>query len=354
MIRVRAAVVEDEGQLPVFQDVDLAEPAYDEVLVRVAATGICHTDVAWARGEIFPTFPVVLGHETSGVVEAVGSGVTRVAKGDRVVVSLTHHCGHCRFCEAGHPMLCARRTESPPRITREGTPVFQGFGVGGFAEAIVVREVSCIRVPDAVPLEVAALVGCAVATGVGAALNVARVTPGSKVVVLGSGGIGISVVMGAALAGAEQIVVVEPSEDRRHRALKLGATAAVAPASSDLVELAGEGFDFAFESVGTIPTMQETLRLTRRGGTAVLIGAPDAREQLAIPALDFVSSQKRLLGCLTGDVRPNTDFDRYFRLYLSGKLDLDALITGTVPFERIQEGFKSSAEGQGIRTILTP
>lgn len=349
---INAAIVEGPGRDPEFQRVELAELAFDEVLVRVAATGVCHTDVAWAAGELYPTFPVVLGHETSGVVEEVGAGVTRVRPGDRVVLSLTHHCGHCRYCEAGHPMLCARRVEYPSRITRDGDPVFQGFGTGAFADALVVREVSCVRVPDAVPFAVAALVGCAVATGLGAVNNIAEVVPGSTVVVLGAGGVGLCVAMGARLAGAERIAVVDPLPERRERALALGATEAYAPDEVVGAAVPADGFDYAFESVGKPAAMREAIRLTRRGGTVTLIGAPDEAAEVSFPALDFVVSQRRLLGCLTGDVRPNTDFDAYFRLYLAGRLPLDGLITGTLPMSSIAEGFAIARRGEGVRTML--
>jgi Zn-dependent alcohol dehydrogenase len=351
--KVRAAVVDTAGESPTVQEVEILDPAFDEVLVRVAATGICHTDLARASGSLESPYPVVLGHETSGVVEAVGRDVTRVSPGDKVVIALTHHCGHCSYCEAGHPMLCARRTESPTRIVRNGEPVHQGFGVGGFAEALVVREVSCVKVPDGVPLEVAALIGCAVATGMGAVMNIARVDVGSTVLVLGAGGIGVSVIMGALLAGAEQITVIEPDPDRRRRALAAGATNAVEPGSSNLDSMTKDGFDFVFESAGSIATMQEAVSRARRGGTVTLIGAPATTALLTIPALDFVADQKKLLGCITGDLRPDTDFDKYFRLYLRGKLDLDSLVTATLPLDRINEGFESAASSNGIRTLIT-
>jgi S-(hydroxymethyl)glutathione dehydrogenase/alcohol dehydrogenase len=350
--RIRAAVVAEPGTLPRFQHVELADLAADEVLVRVAATGVCHTDLAWAAGELYPNFPVVLGHETSGIVGGVGSSVTRVRPGDRVVLALTHHCGHCRYCEAGHPMLCARRTEYPPRISWNGEPVFQAYGTSGFADAVIVREVSCVVVPDGVPLVTAALVGCAVATGIGAVKNIAEVTPGSTVVVLGAGGVGLCVVMGAILAGAEKVVAVDPNANRRQRALELGATHAVVPGDPALARLAEDGYDFAFESVGRPDAMEEAIRLSRRGGTVTLIGAPDEQARVSFPALDFVVSQRKLLGCLTGDVRPNTDYDEYFRLYLAGKLDLDRLITATLPMESIAEGFELAHRGDGIRTML--
>ena len=180
--------------------------------------------MAWSDGDLFSRFPVVLGHECAGVVEEVGSAVTRVRVGDRVSIALSHHCGHCGFCETGRPMLCQNNGSDLQRMSIKGAPVLQGFGVGGFSEHTVVREGSTIKVPEAVPMEVAALVGCATSTGVGAVFNIAQVEYGSRVAVLGVGGVGLNVVMGCVLAGAERIVAVDPNEARLGHALKLGAT----------------------------------------------------------------------------------------------------------------------------------
>lgn len=349
----RAIVVRGPGDVGV-EDITLADPRAMEVLIRVEATGICHTDVSWSNGMLYSQFPVTPGHETSGTVVAVGSAVSRIAVGDRVVVALTHHCGHCFYCEAGHPMLCAERTREHGRLTWRDAPLTQGFGVSGFATHVLVGESSCVVVPDDVPLDVAALVGCAIATGVGAVLNVAQVVPGSRVLVIGAGGIGLSVVMGATLSGAEQLVVVEPSESRRAHAIRLGATDAVPPGSDELSALAGDGFDYVFESAGLVSTMEDAIRLTRRGGTTTLLGAPAPHEEFRVPALDFVASQKRLLGCITGDVSPVADFDRYFRLYLRGRLPLDELVTSTVTLQDAAELLVSGPPPGDIRVVVRP
>lgn len=352
MIRTRAAVVTASGVPPALIELELGDPRPDEVLVRVVATGVCHTDLAWAAGKLDDAFPVVLGHETSGVVEEVGSAVTSVRPGDRVVIGLTHHCGRCRDCEEGHPMLCSERTQLPPRISAAGSPIVQGFGVGGFAELVLVRESSCVVIPDGVPTEIAAVVGCAVATGLGAVFNIAKVTPGSRVLVIGGGGIGSCVVMGAVLSGAEQIVVVEPSVERGERLRSLGATDVVVPGAA-AANLAGDGFDFTFESVGSIAAMEDAIELARRGGTITLIGAPAPDARLSLNALGFVVSQKRLLGCVTGDVSPQSDFDRYFRLYLRGRLDLESLVGAKVSLNDIAVPFGEIA-AHGGRTLVLP
>lgn len=349
---IRAALVAGPGQRPEVTEIELGNLRDDEVLVRIGATGVCHTDVAWADGELFDAFPVVLGHESAGVVDAVGRGVERVRPGDRVVLSLAHHCGHCAHCERGSPMLCARRSMNPPRLSRDGEPIVQGFGTGGLAEAAVVRDVSAIRIPDDVPLQTAAVIGCAVATGFGAVMNIAEVRPGSTTVVLGCGAIGLSVVMGAKVSGSERIVVVDPDAGRRAIAAELGATDAVADAA-ELGDLQPEGFDYAFEASGHSTVMTQAVRATRRGGTVTLIGAPPPEAILELPAFDFVVSQRRLLGCLTGDVRPNIDVDAYCRLYRRGLLDLDKLVTTTLPLDDVATAFDRSRRGDGIRTIVS-
>lgn len=349
---VRAAVVEKGGSAPEIQDIELAPLRVDEVLVRILATGICHTDVAWASGELFDKFPVVLGHESAGVVEAIGDGVTRVKPGDRVGLALAHHCGHCFFCETGRPMLCAQQADAPPRLLRDGRPLTQGFGTGGFSEQTIVREASTIPIPDAVPTDVAAVVGCATSTGLGAVFNIAEVQPGSTVAILGAGGIGLNVLMGCLIAGAERIVVADPRPERRALALDFGATDAVEPNEEALRALAPQGFEYVFESAGFPEPMELAIRVTARGGTVTIIGAARPDAEIRINALDFVPSQRRILGCLTGNVRPNVDFDRFFRLYLRGRLPLDRLVTATIPFADLAEGFAMSARAEGIRTIV--
>ena len=347
----RALVVTAPGRVEL-DEIVIDSPRATEVLIEVAATGLCHTDVSWAAGTLYDDFPVTPGHETSGVVVAVGDAVTRFVPGDRVVIALTHHCGHCRYCEAGHPMLCAGRTSQRPRLSWRGEALTQGFGVAGFAAHALVPESSCVAVPEAVPLEIAAVVGCAIATGVGSVLNIAEVQPGSRVAVWGAGGIGLSVVMGAVLSGADEVVVVEPHAARRAKARELGATSAVTP---DEFESRGDAdFDTVFESAGYTSTMERAIDATRRGGTTVLLGAPPPDHEVRIKALDFVASQKRLLGCITGDVSPVTDFDRYFRLYLHGRLPLDALVTSTASLDDAAALLVDGPPAGEVRVVVRP
>lgn len=350
--KTRAAVVEKAGGSPLIEEVTLVDLHPDEVLIRICLSGVCHTDIAWAAGELFDEFPVVLGHEIAGVVESVGSLVGRCKPGDRVALALSHHCGHCFYCESGRPMLCDQRTQGRPRLLRKGVSLAQGYGTAGFAEHTIVRERSVIPIPDGVPLAVAAVVGCATSTGLGAVLNVAEVPAGAEVLVLGAGAIGLNIVMGCKLAGAERIVVAEPKPERREFARQFGATDVLEPAEELVLKLRPQGFDYVFESAGVATAMESAIRLTAKGGTAVLSGATSPGTEVRFDALSVVGAQRRILGCLTGNVRPDIDFARYFALYQRGLLDLDRLITATLPFERISEAFRITHQTQGIRTML--
>jgi S-(hydroxymethyl)glutathione dehydrogenase / alcohol dehydrogenase len=351
--KIWAAVVEKPGAPPLVQEVDLVDPGPGEVVIDIKVTGICHTDVGWAAGDIWDDFPVVLGHESAGIVAAVGDGVTKVTKGDRVALSLAHHCGRCFYCESGHPMLCRERRLAPPRYFREGMPLIQGYGTGTFATATVVGESSAVKIPDYVPLEIAAITGCAVSTGMGAVMNIAGVTPGSNVAVFGCGGIGLCAIMASRVCGAVQIVAIDPAPARRNAAVKFGATEVVAPIEVELRRLAPEGFDYVFECAGRTNAMEMAIRLTRRGGDVVLIGAATPDALIKISALEFVVSQRHIHGCATGDIKPNVDFDHYFQLYRRGLLNLDALISSTIDLERIEDGFRWHAAGEGIRTLVS-
>jgi S-(hydroxymethyl)glutathione dehydrogenase / alcohol dehydrogenase len=349
----RAAVVAGPGQAPQIRAAELLPLRHDEVRVRLVATGVCHTDVAWADGQFNDSFPVVLGHESAGVVEETGPAVTAVRPGDRVALALTHHCGHCRACETGHPMLCPQRTQQESHLTLDGAPLVQGFGAGGFAEQAIVPQASVIGVPDDVPLAVAAVVGCATSTGLGAVFNLAGVEYGTTAVILGAGGIGLSVLLGCRVAGAERIVVVDPDPRRRERALGLGATDVAPPGEQAVRALEPAGFDYVFESAGRAEAMETAVRLARRGGTVTLMGVVPPGTTIRLDARAFVPSQVRLLGCLTGDVKPHVDFDRFFRLYRRGLLDLPALITSTVSLDDIAAGFARCRDGDGIRTLVS-
>lgn len=353
-VAVRAAVVEMVGSPPVVQELELAPLEGDEVRVRIEAAGICHTDLSVANGSLASTFPIVLGHEGAGVVEDVGPAATRFQKGDRVVISVAHHCGHCRYCESGCPPLCVERGNSRSRYFRNGAPVLQGFGSGTFAEATVVREISLARVPKGVPLEVAAVSGCAAVTGLGAVLNVVKVRAGSTVAVFGCGGIGASAIMGARLAGAERIVAIDPSEERRLATLSWGATDAATPDLDELRALEPSGFDYAFEAAGRVDALQLAFQSVGLMGEVAILGLPPVGSEYSLPALEWVTHCKRVTGVNMGSFRPNIDFDRYFRLHARGLLPLDELISAKLPITDAAAAFDLAIQGAGIRILLGP
>jgi Zn-dependent alcohol dehydrogenase len=297
--------------------------------------------------------PVVLGHEAAGTVEAVGSAVRGWTPGDRAVVSVVHHCGHCARCEAGYPPLCIHRNQVRKRYSQNGAVIEQAYGTGTFAERIAVGAASLVPVPDGVPFEVAAVTGCAVVTGMGAVLTIARVRPGSTVAVMGCGGVGMAAVMAARLAGAERVVAVDPNPQRRALALQLGADDAVAPDADALLALQPGGYDYAFESAGRVEAMSLAVAVTGAAGTTVLMGLPPPETELPVPVLGFLFAEKRLLACNMGRMRPNLDFDRYFRLYLRGRLPLDALVSAAVPLDDAAAAFARAERGEGIRTVLS-
>lgn len=349
----RAVVVAAPGDEPVLEDIELADLVDDEVLVDIGATGVCHTDLSCAAGVLGTPYPVVLGHEAAGTVRECGSRAERFAPGDRVVVSVAHHCGHCRYCETGYPPLCSRRFAGRARYSLRGEPLIQGYGTGTFATATVLRERSLAHVPPEVPLTVAAATGCAVVTGFGAVMNDAAVRPGSTVAVIGCGGVGASAIMGSHVSGASRIVAVDPHSARRELALKVGATEAVEPDAAALLALEPDGFDYTFESAGRIEAMELAVSCARPTGVITLLGLPGPDARLSLPVQEFAISSKRLIGCNMGRMRPHVDFPAYFRLYTRGRLPLDELVGTTMPLHEAAEAFALARSGESARVLLT-
>lgn len=352
-ITARAAVVAAAGATPAVEQISIEDPAPGEVAVQVAAAGICHTDLAIASGELWPHYPIVLGHEIAGVVVATGTEAEAFLPGERVVIAGAH-CGQCSDCERGQVVLCRNAPDEERRAVRfrrdDGGPLLQS--VGGFSEITVVAEESLVRIPDGVPFAAAAVTGCAVATGAGAVLNTAGVRPGQSVAVLGAGGVGCCALMAARAAGARRVVAADPSAARQDLALRLGATDAVAPEREAMLAIEPDGFDVVVESAGVVAAMELAPHVLRRGGLMVLIGAPGEGVAFRVEALDLVLNQKRITGCLRGGERPHADYPLYFDLYRRGLLDLDALVTATVPLDRIAEGFDMARSGEGLRTVV--
>ncbi len=365
---MRAAVLEAVGQpLVVRDDVEVDEPRVGEVAVRVHHCGVCHSDLSLVDGALPTVTPIVLGHEAAGVVAALGPGVTTLAVGDHVVLTPCPPCGHCPWCVRGQWSLCtnsdALATSTHPdggtRLSRDGETIYRGLAVAAFAETVIIQATGAVRIPDDVPLDVACVVGCAVQTGVGAVLNTARVAEGDTVLVLGLGGVGLSVVQGARLAGASRIIVSDPVADRRERALAMGATHALDPGHDDVVTASrdltdgGIGVDWAFDAAGRSALICAGLDATRKGGSTVMVGVPPLDDPLTypLPAL-LAASGKNLLGCLLGSCNSLRDIPRFIELARTGQLDLASLITGRRPLADIDLAFDDLRRAVGVRTVI--
>lgn len=360
-----AVLTEVDGPLTIAA-IEVEDPRVGEVLVRVAHCGVCHSDLSAIDGGFPSPMPVVLGHEAAGVVEAVGPGVVSVEPGDHVVLTPAPNCGHCYFCVRNQPTLCAlyrdslmtaTRADGTTPLSRGGEPVYRGLATGAFARHTVVSADAVVPVPHDVDLAVACVIGCAVQTGVGAVLNTAKVEVGATVLVLGAGGIGNAVLQGAAVAGASQIVVVEPDAQRRNAALTFGATHVLDPTADDVVgaafDLTGVGFDYAFESAGRASLIEQGLAAVRPGGTVVCVGAPPLTEDLNIPmVVAFTAMEKRLLGCLLGSVNSQLEIPRLIGLWQAGKLDLDSMVTARRPLSEINEAVADARALTGLRTVI--
>jgi S-(hydroxymethyl)glutathione dehydrogenase/alcohol dehydrogenase len=336
------------------------------VLVRVVAAGICHSDVGQADGEWTHVLPVVLGHEGAGVVEAVGSEVRAVRPGQRVLLNMAPGCGHCRHCVVGRPILCqdalaamggGRLITGPTPISRAGEPVATYALLGCFAEHAVVDERSTIPLAYDVPADVAALLGCAVITGVGAAIETLRVEAGSRGCVIGCGGVGSSAIQGAAARGAAEILALDPSPDRREAALRFGATSGLDPTdeavAAELVERApSSGFDWAIVTVGAPSAMRLGVEVLAPRGTMVAVGLTREGADTPVDMLSLVTYERRIVGSAYGSLSPLVLVPRILDLYRAGRLRLDALVSHRLPLERIDEGFELSRRAQGMRPVL--
>jgi Zn-dependent alcohol dehydrogenase len=365
---MRAALLEaSEKPLVVVDDLDIAEPRPGEVLVRVTHCGVCHSDLSLVNGTFPFVAPTVLGHEAAGIVERIGDGVTSVEPGDKVVLTAVPSCNECYWCLRGEYGCCVNASnlttgtllDGVTPISRHGAPVLRGVGLGGFAEYAITPESGAVKVPAETPLEVACVIGCAVQTGVGAVLNTARVGEGATVLVMGAGGVGIAIVQGARVAGATQIIVADPVEERRERARHFGATDALDPGAGDVAAAVhgltnGIGVDYAFDAVGAGPVIETCIAATRNGGTTVMVGVGGLDQTVTLaPPVIFTLSERKLLGCLLGSCNGRRDIPRLLALWRAGRLDLDGMITARRPLDEINEAFADMAVGRGLRTVLT-
>jgi len=366
-VRIRAAVLEQTGGPLDVTELELAEPRAGEVLVRLRASGVCHSDQNAIDGTAETRCPAVLGHEGAGVVERVGPGVTRVRPGDHVALSWAPACGACAECLRDLPQLCAVAwpamgegglLDGTTRLSRDGAPVYHYSFISSFAEATVLPERSCVPIPRDVPFEIAGLVGCAITTGTGAVWRTARVRPGERVAVVGCGGVGLSAVLGAVAAGAGTIVAVDAAVSKLDAARELGATDGVAWAGSAeatadaVVEASNGGVDYAIEATGRPEAMLAAFLSTRPHGAAVLIGIPRADAVLPLPALSIPRMERRVLGSLYGSSRPERDFPLTLDLYRRGRLPLDRLVSHRLPLEDVGRAFELMRSGEAVRVVL--
>jgi S-(hydroxymethyl)glutathione dehydrogenase/alcohol dehydrogenase len=358
---MRAAIfVEQDGDL-VVEDVTASDPGPRDVVVQVAASGVCHSDLSVINGTLPMPPPAILGHEGTGIVQSVGAEVSRVKKGDRVVGSFIPACGVCWFCRNQQSNLCEQTyaVMGAPRATRaDGTPLMTMTGLGTFAEEMTCNEISLIKVETDLPDEQLALIGCGVTTGVGAALNTAKVVPGSSVAVIGCGGVGQAVIQGARIAGAARIIAIDPVELKRTTALKFGATDAIDPTDGGALAqvqalTGGRGADYAFEVIGNPKTVAQAFEMTRAGGACVVVGVPRFDQNIELPSMSLVLQEKRVLGTVYGSAQVNRDFPRLIGLVEQGRLDLGDMVSRRMHLNDINDAFKAMQAGEVIRSVIS-
>jgi S-(hydroxymethyl)glutathione dehydrogenase/alcohol dehydrogenase len=357
---MKAAVLRAAGRPLSIEDVELDRPGPREVLIRTVAAGVCHSDLHFQEGKYPYPVPAVLGHESSGIVEEVGSEVRYVKPGDPVVTCLSVFCGYCEYCLSGRPALCRkvdtrRRPDEPPRIRQNGKPVHQFLDLSSYAERMLVHEHALVKVREDMPLDRAALLGCGVTTGLGAVFNTARVEPGSTVAVIGCGGVGLSALQGAVIAGAGRIIAVDRIASKLDLAKRLGATDLVNASHGDPVaqvqEISGGGVHYSFEAIGLKQTAEQAFKMLRNGGTATVIGMIPIGTRVEIDGVDLLF-EKRLQGSNMGSNRFRVDLPRYVDFYLRGVLKLDELVSRVVKLDQVNDAFDALREGEVARQLI--
>ncbi len=362
---MKAAVFTTPNQPLIVKEIDLEEPRSREVLVRVYNCGICHSDLSIYELDGAGQLPVILGHEAAGVIEDVGPDVTLVAPGDKVLLTPLAPCGQCYWCSRGEPTGCPEaqsftsglRPDGTSPFSEAGACVHRGLGVAGFSEMTIVSESGVVKLDPDTPLDIACVIGCAVQTGVGAVFNSAQVEVGSTVFITGLGGIGISIVQGARIAGASKIIVSDPVPERREAAIHFGATHSIDPSQDEvtirvLEETNQIGADYAFEAAGVASLVDTCINTSRIGGTTVIVGADVSLSTVPILPVMIATTGKKIIGSLLGDCHPQRDIPRFVNLWKSGKLDLETMISHRVVLEDINSGFDNVRETNGIRTVV--
>lgn len=356
---VRAALFTSVGEPPAIGEVLLPDPGPGQVRVRLAAAGVCHSDLSLSNGTLPQTMPAVLGHEGAGTVEAVGEGVTSASPGDRVVLNWAPACRDCWFCAGGEPYLCERSGEAartPYAALPDGTPVHAGLGTAAFAEATNVPENALVPLPDGVDAAAAALLGCAVLTGWGAVANSAEVGAGASVAVIGLGGVGLAALQAARIAGADPVVAVDVSPDKEELARALGATHFVEAGDAAAKEVraltGGRGVDHAFEVVGSSAAIRSAWSMTRRGGTTTVVGVGSKDDRVSFSALELFHFARTLRGCVYGSSDPARDVPALAGLVLDGSLDLASMVTDEIGLDGLPDAFLRMREGRGGRSLV--
>ena len=358
---MKAAILHTPGQPLTIEDVVVSKPGPREVLIRTAACGLCHSDLHFIEGSYPHPLPAIPGHEAAGIVEAVGSEVHSVRVGDAVVTCLSAFCGRCDFCVTGRLSLCTsgdtrRKPGDAPRLSKaDGSPVNQMLNLSAFAEQMLIHENACVAINPDMPLDKAAVIGCAVTTGAGTIFNACKVTPGETVVVVGCGGVGLATINAAKIAGAGRIIAADPIPEKRALAMKLGATdtidAMANDAAAQIIEMTKGGVDHAIEAVGRPASAALAVASLKRGGTATILGMMPLGERVSLSALDLLGG-KKLQGALMGANRFPVDIPRLVEFYLGGKLDLDSIVAETIPLTQINEGFDQMKRGDAARSVI--
>ena len=357
---MKAAVFRDVNRPMEIEEISVSKPGPREVLIRTKAAGICHSDLHFWNGSYPGQVPMVLGHESAGVVEQVGSDVHYVKPGDHVITCLSVFCGHCEQCLTGHMSLCKepetnRSQDEPPRLSHNDKPLTQFAQLGSFAEMMLVHEHALVKVREDMPMDRAALIGCGVTTGIGAVIHTAKVEPGSTVAVIGCGGIGLSAINGAALAGAARIIAVDMVPSKLELARKFGATDVVnasdGEAVGSVIEMTGGGVHYSFEAIGLKATAEQAFQMLRAGGTATVIGMIPPGQMVSLHGVDFLS-EKKIQGSFMGSNRFRVDMPRFIDFYMQGKLHLDDLISNRIALTDINEGMEALKSGEIARSVI--
>ncbi|MEE9434748.1 MAG: Zn-dependent alcohol dehydrogenase [Sphingorhabdus sp.] len=358
---MKAAVLIEAGKPLEIEEVSISKPQAHEVLIRTAACGLCHSDLHFIDGNYPHPLPAIPGHEAAGIVEAVGDEVRSVKVGDAVITCLSAFCGHCEYCVSGRMSLCLgaetrRAADEPARITRlDGSMMAQMLNLSAYAGQMLIHENACVAINPDMPLDRAAIIGCAVTTGAGTIFNACNVTPGESVAVIGCGGVGLATINAAKIAGAGRIIAADPIPEKRELAIKLGATDVVDAMADDaaeqIVELTGGGVDHAIEAVGRPASGDLAVKSLKRGGMATILGMMPLDHKVGLSAMDLLAS-KKLQGAIMGGNRFPVDIPRLVDFYLRGLLDLDSIVAETIPLEQINDGFDKMRKGDAARSVI--